>query len=400
MRTTPLYNKIVSTNKVIAAKLNIECKQHKKFVILQGGGDSAKTVSAIQFLCTACLIESGIKVLIAADTMPNLKDGALYTYERFVEPVFKIYIKSFHITDKVVTFRNGSQIKFKSFEHEKNARGAVWDYSFFNEANLFHYDLFWQIQRKTRRQVLLDFNPTAPFWAHGVIMAGMEKQYQGKWIRFIVDHRHNPFLTKDEHDSYENISDPEKFRVYARGLTGKVNELVLGKWIKGTEFPKDCERITFAVDYGYTNDPTALVMMGVRGKERHFKELSYTPGLSIDRIIELLEENGYNGTQLFFSEHDKDHMLELGRKRIRVFLAKKAILSGLAKFNEFDCYYYGSNFEIEVMNYKYKMAKDLIGGKEILTNEPVDAYNHLADASRYACYSDFLYMCGRYNATE
>jgi phage terminase large subunit len=255
---------------------------------------------------------------------------------------------------------------------------------------MFNYDLFWQIQRKTRTQILLDFNPTSEFWAHSQIIKGQEAQYRDKWRHFILDHRHNPFLSEDQHKEYESISDPELFRVYARGLTGKVTGLVLGFFKQAETMPDDCDRYIWGIDYGYTNDPTALVKVGIKGRKRYFQEMTYMPGISAEEIVETMWRNGYNYSQPLYSEVDRDMIIQLRVKRINVIQAQKSIAAGLSKLKEYECFYIGSNFHIEILNYKYVKAQDLLTGKDILTNTPTDGYNHLADASRYAHYTDCL----------
>ena len=406
MQTAPLFEKLVSTNTNIANILGIEGAKDYKHVICQGGGDSAKTVSIIQMLCTCANLEPGTKTLIAADSMPNLKDGAIYTFERFVEPDFSPFIKSYHKTDKLITWTNKSMTKFKSFENEHEARGSLWDYAYFNESTLFSWDLYWQIQRKTRRQVFQDFNPTAAFWAHKNLVEGGEAQFRGKWKRFIVDHRHNPFLTKEQHDEYESITDPELFKVYSRGQTGKVTGLIFGHFKRLEKMPEDCDRYIWGIDYGYTNDPTAIVKVGIKGRNRYIQEVCYIRGTdkkearyeqfelgSAAHIKQVLIDNGWKEGQVIYSEIDEQMILQLRKLRLPVYQARKgpgSKVAGISKLREFNCFYIGDNFHLEIMNYKYVTAIDALSGKIVLTNEPMDGYDHLCDASRYCIYTDAL----------
>ena len=117
---------------------------------------------------------------------------------------------------------------------------------------------FGRLQRKTRRRVIIDYNPTAPFWAHTNLIDGGEKQFAGKWKMYITDHRHNPFLSEDDHAMYENISDPDLFNVYLKGYDWKDKGLILGHFKEVDKIPQ-CDRYVWGIDYGYTNDPTAIV---------------------------------------------------------------------------------------------------------------------------------------------
>lgn len=378
MKTGPLFLKLR------------ECE--KKIIILQGGGDSGKTTSALQYLGVDSIENDRLLTTITGQDIPNLKGGALRTFEKYVLPDIDSHIQSYNKTDRIYTLKNKSVIEFKSFENELDARGSERDNLFMNEANSQTYNLFWQLQRKTRRKVILDYNPTAPFFVHETIMSGKEAQFNGKWERFITDHRHNPFLTKEEHEAYESISDPDLFRVYARGLTGKIKGLIFGHFKKVDLFP-EAGRIIWGCDYGYTNDPTALVKIACEGRKRTGKELCYRPGVTAEEIRDLLFLNGYNIEQPFYSEADPNMINQLRMLGIPAMPAIKgpgSIIAGISKVRQYECFYTADslNFEKELGMYKWVMAQDLATGKEVMTNQPMDAWNHCCDGFRMACYTD------------
>lgn len=376
MITTPLFTKLR--------------EQEQKIAILQGGGDAGKTVTALQYLAIDSIENKNSITTVTGQDLPNLKRGALVSFRRYVYPEISAYVKTFNIAESTFHFYNGSIIEFKSFKDELDARGSERDNLFMNEANSQTWSMFWQLQRKTRRKVIIDYNPTAPFWAHTNLIDGGEKQFAGKWKLYITDHRHNPFLSADEHEMYENISDPDLFNVYSRGLTGKLKGLICGHF-KQIERMPDCDRYVWGIDYGYTNDPTAIVKIGIKGRARYMLECCYTAGLSAQHIKQIFINNGWNHSQPIYSEHDAEMILQLRKLGMPVSQAKKgpgSLVAGLAKLREYECYYIGANFHTEVITYKYITAKDLLTGKEILTNEPMDGSDHLISAGRYGVYTD------------
>lgn len=383
MITTPLFIKLR--------------EQQEKISILQGGGDAGKTVTALQYIGIESIETPKTITTITGQDLPNLKGGALRSFQKYVAPDIHQYIKFYNQQQCTYYFHNGSIIEFKSFKDELDARGSERDILFMNEANSQTWSMFWQLQRKTRRRVIIDYNPTAPFWAHTNLIDGGEKQFAGKWKMYITDHRHNPFLSEDDHAMYENISDPDLFNVYARGMTGKIKGLILGHFKEVDTIPQ-CDRYVWGIDYGYTNDPTAIVKMGVIGRQRYFKEICYEPGLGAENIKRLFIMNGWDNSQPIFSEHDPEMILQLRKLGMPISQAKKgpgSLVAGIAKLKEWECFYSGENFKREIENYKYITAKDLLTGKEILTNEPMDGMDHLCSASRYAAYTDsFLYRTG------
>lgn len=372
-----------------------------KISILQGGGDAGKTVTALQYLAIECLTYSNVIVTVTGQDLPNLKRGALVAFDRYVLPHIAVYGASFNKSETTYYFPNGSVFEFKSFKDELDARGSERDYLFMNEANSQTYKMFWQLERKTRKKVILDYNPTAPFWVHANLIEGGEPQFKGQWDYFQVDHRHNPFLSKEEHARYERMTDPELFRVYARGETGKVTGLILGHF-KKVEIIPACQRYVWGLDFGYTHDKTAIVKMGVINRQRYFQECCYLTGAEMEIIAngrvsiagyirEILMQNGWKPGQPMYADHDPEMILQLRKLGLPVKEAKKgpgSKVAGISKLREYECFYKGANYEREIMGYKYATAIESITGKEIVTNEPIDGNDHLCDAGRYACYTD------------
>ena len=115
-------------------------------------------------------------------------------------------------------------MEFISNQDEQGAKSGKRDRLFADEANGIGWSIFFQMAIRTRDKIMIAYNPSAPFWAHArLIGTTPETNDLSAEVQLIIsDHRHNCFLSEDEHYKIEGIKDPEKFRVYARGLTGKV----------------------------------------------------------------------------------------------------------------------------------------------------------------------------------
>jgi phage terminase large subunit len=372
----------------------VACK--KKFVVCQGGGDAAKTVTILQRLMELATQASNQIVTVVGETVPAVKAGALTSFQRYVLPHFAKYIRSFNASERTYYLYNNTRIEFKSFRDEASATGAERDYLFINEANHELWDTFWQAQRKTRKQVFLDYNPTSPFWVHAKLLdesPTQERWFRGRVQRFISDHRQNPFLSEEDHAAYESISDPDIFRVYSRGFTGKIKGLIFGHFHKWTlDWPTNAIRTIWGIDYGYTNDPTALTKIAVGpGRRRIGKECSYEAGLSAETIKNILLKEGWKPGMDIYSEADPHMINQLRNIYIPAEPAIKgpgSIIAGISKVREHECFYQGDNFEKEIMNWKWIEAQDIVTGNTVFTNQPVDAWNHLCDSFRMADYTD------------
>jgi phage terminase large subunit len=144
------------------------------------------------------------------------------------------------------------------------------------------------------------------------------------------------------------------------------------------------------LDYGYTNDPTAIVKIGVRGKERFLQECYYQPCADAAVIKEILVTNGYKKGDLVFCEHDVSINNELAMQGISVIKAnKKNKASNIFKVKQFNIYYTEDslNYKKEVESYKYATATSGTTGEEVITNMPEDGNDHLIDAKVYAIFT-------------
>ena len=378
MKVAPLFYKIYN------------CE--KKIVTLQGGGDSAKTSSVLAFLAVDSIENPNTITTVTGMDLPNLKKGALLMFQRYIasDPVINSKILNFNKSESTYYFKNGSFIQFAGFESEMDARGSMRDNLFINECNSKPYNFFWQLARKTRRKIILDFNPTSRFWVHDKLLNTELNEFTGKVKLFITDHRSNPFLTQEDHDQYENISDPDMFNVYSRGLTGKIKGLIFGHFKECEKIPEDCTEIIYGIDYGYTSDQTACVKIGIKGRQRYCELLCYEPGIQPDRLKEKIKESGHT-IEPIYSEHDKIIVTQLRRLGLPVIMAHKgpgSVAGGISKVRGYECFYVSNaNFKAELDNWKFMTVQELSSGKEVQTNVPIDGNDHACQALIYGIFS-------------
>jgi phage terminase large subunit len=394
-----------------------ECK--KKIIVVQGGGDAAKTVTILHYFALKCIQNKNIQATVVGIDIPNLKRGAMRAFRKYVanHPQVRPYITFFNKSDREYHFTNGSILSFASFDDAEDARGAEHDYVFMNEANLMSYSLFWELQRKCRTQIILDYNPTFAFFVHAKLIQGGEKQFLGKVQLFIVDHRHNPFLSEEEHEDYESISDPEKFRVYARGLTGQTTGAIF-KFKKVDAIPPGL-KFGFGMDIGYTTDKTTIVKVYMNGKDHYYQELLYKSNDEIQNEInekklvgadgkaqtvegylkKILVDNGMTTSIMLWGDHDKSISTKLRRLGIPYRMGKKgpnSVVASISSVHRYNGFYYNSpNLENELQSYVRQTAVDTITGNEVVLANPVDGVpDHVIAAIRYFEHSNTMRFAG------
>lgn len=370
-------------------------------VINQGGTDSGKTYAIVQILIFIGMYFKAPKddpiITVIGESVPNLKKGAYRVAKSIYHnnPEVAKHILSWNETDRTIYFKSGWVVEFISCSDEQSAKQGKRQYSFFNEANGIDYPIFWQIAKRTRVRTFLDYNPTAPFWAHEkLIGTNPDTNDLSATVKLIIsDHRHNPFLSEKDHARTEGIKDKELWWVYARGKTGNLMGLIYPNWVKITDdkFPWD-ESFFAGLDFGYENDETAGVRIARVSNSIYLHEICYTSGLGANQIRQAFSANGFTGDNPIYCENDPEMISQLRRLGdLSYFSARKgpgSIKAGIKKMNEYQVYYTASSTNIDIERKKYMWLMDPVTNKP--TNIPKGGLDHLLDAARYGVYTHFF----------
>lgn len=351
-------------------------------IVNQGGTSSGKTYAIEQVLfCLACETPKQIITVVGQD-IPNLKAGALRDALNIYNnsDQIKAMVKSYNKSDRVFEFHNGTLIEFKSYDNAQDAKSGKRDYLFINEANGITYDIYTELALRTRERVFIDYNPNYNFWVHDHVIGKPGVQL------IISDHRHNPFIKQTMRDKVESLKavDIELWKVYARGLTGKVSGLVFDNWHICNDIPPDAKRIAAGLDFGFTNDETGCLQVYTQHGELWVDEMFYETGLTNTDIAARLTSAGISkSTEIIADSAEPKSIEELQRLGWNFKSAKKGPDSiknsiDILRRYKINVTRRSVNLRKELGRYKWKVDRS---GKAV--NEPVDAYNHLIDALRY-----------------
>lgn len=369
-------------------------------IINQGGTDSGKTYAIMQLLLKFCYKykysydNPEMICTVVGMSVPNLKKGPWRIAKTICSRSADLtrVIASWNLTERNIIFKNGAIIEFVSYETEDDAKQGKRQYSFFNECNLISWNIFWQVAKRTRIRTFVDYNPSSKFFVHHKLIGKSpdENELSATVQLIISDHRHNPFLTDDQHARTENIKDPKKWLVYARGKTGELEGMIF-HMARVPEIPKGLP-FGFGIDFGYNVDKTSLVKVYWQGNKRYYHELLYEVGVDTDKIAKVLKQNGCDTSTMVWGDHDKVASVYLRRLGIPFRMAKKgpnSVIASISKVNEYENYYYDSpNLEKELEVYLYDKGIDLLTGNEVFLNVPVDGFDdHSIAAIRYFIYS-------------
>lgn len=360
-------------------------KPDTRVYINQGGTSSGKTYCIMQVLFYLAMQTPQTIITVVGQDLPNLKVGALRDAKtiRGNSDVLAAFFKVNESSSQLVGV-NGSIIEFKSYKDEQDARNGKRDILFVNEANGVSYPIYRQLEMRTRHRVYIDYNPSERFWVHDRVMGTAGARL------IISDHRGNRFLTEAEHERIENISDPEMWKVYARGKTGKLEGLIFPDYSITDTMPdrEAWKMATYGMDFGYSNDPTALVEVVLAHGELWLSEKIYETGMTNPMIAKRCRDLGMTGRELIIADcAEPKSIAELRAEGLRVSPSVKgrdSIKSGIDIMRRYKLNVVrpSSGLLRELRSYKWQTDK---GGE--LTNEPIDVYNHAIDAVRYVALS-------------
>jgi phage terminase large subunit len=286
--------------------------------------------------------------------------------------------KNWNKTDFIYTFETGSKIEFFSADQPSKVRGPRRDRLFLNECNNIPYEAFDQLEVRTKEVIYLDWNPTTEFWFYD--------QVQGKRDdvdHIIITYKDNEALDPAIVRSIEQrIGNKAWWQVYGLGLLGEVETRIYTGWKIIDEIPHEAKLQRYGLDYGYSNDPTAIIAVYYYNGGYIWDEIVYQKGLSNKMIADILL-NQPKALVIPDSAEPKsnDELKSYGLTVIPARKGQGSVLQGIQNVQDkqISVTKRSVNTIKEYRNYVWITDKD---GR--ILNEPLDIYNHSMDAGRYA----------------
>ena len=321
---------------------------------------------------------------MVAETIPAVKAGALSDFKEIMQQTgrWNPDPRYFNATDRIYTFRNGSTIQFAAFENEEKARQAgKRNVLFVNEVNTVGRPIVDALMIRTDGDVWLDYNPTAPFWVNEELQGNdnvdfltltyLDNEALPQSILDMLLERKKKAETDPYWDNW--------WKVYGLGLTGSLEGVVFNNWDKIPNVPADARLIGCGLDFGYSNDPTALIKVYKWNDKRILDEVLYRTGMTNDEIAPYLPSNI---TTWADSAEPKsiEEIFRTGKDIRGVTKGKDSINYGIQimQGQKYLVTERSLNLIKELRSYTWAKDKE---GKTL--NKPVDAYNHGIDAVRY-----------------
>lgn len=245
---------------------------------------------------------------------------------------------------------------------------------------------------KLFKQITLTFNP----WnEHHWLKRRFFDNPDSETLAITTNYTCNEWLDKADLQLFETMkkNNPRRYQVAGLGEWGIVDGLVYENW-EEKAFSVDevrqlrSVRSAFGLDFGYTNDPTALFCGLVDEVNKTiwvFDEI-YKRGMSNEAIAEAIKNAGYAKEKIRADAAEPksiDRLYTLGLSHIRkARKGRDSINNGIDTISDYHIIVHPKcvNFITEISNYTWDTDRKT--GQKI--NKPIDDFNHLMDAMRYA----------------
>lgn len=365
--------------KVFTASLDAY-RRKARVIANRGGTRSGKTFSLVSLFLFISISEK-TDIDIVSENFPHLKRGAIKDFEDVCElwgMKEDVHFEN-NRTDHAITIKQtGSIIRFFSVDDWGKVKGSRRDILFINEANRIEWETFRQLAVRTTGTIFLDWNPDAEFWYEKRGIAS-----RADTVEIHSTYLDNPFLGEVQIAEIEaNKADENWWRVYGLGLVGRTEGVVFKRWQIVGEVPADARLLARGLDFGFTNDPTAIVDVYLQDGKLWLQEVCYQRGLTNDRIADILR--GKEGWTIADSAEQKSitEIRNYGIRQIEPAVkGKDSVRAGIDILQRYEIMITEDSKNVIDEFEQYKWKQDRITWQTL--NEPEDKNNHAIDAVRY-----------------
>jgi phage terminase large subunit len=356
--------------------INKLLKLKSRTKIVQGSSSAGKTYGILAILIDRATKKDKLEISVVSETIPHLRRGAMKDFLKLMVWTNRFNEAHWNKTLLTYTFANGSYIEFFSADQETKIRGARRDILYINECNNIQFETYHQLSIRTNKEIWLDYNPSSEFWAHTELKGEVDTDF------IIITYQDNEALDQaivkeiekakakgDTSDYWRNW-----YQVYGLGQLGQVQGTIFTNWHQIDNVPQEAKYIGIGLDFGYSNDPTAILMVYKWNNEFILDEIAYQKELSNKAIADILKP--YGGLVVCDSAEPKSiaDLRSYGINATPCVKGKDSIINGIQKIQALDRIHItkrSTNLIKEFRGYVWKTDRN-----GVALNEPIDFLNH------------------------
>lgn len=364
---------------------------HRYEVYYRGAGSGKSVFVAQKIICKACT--SKRKVLIIRKYATTLKDSV---FQLIIDQLKKWKIYRFckvNMSTYTITLPNESVLLFKGLDDPEKIKSItditdIWC----EECSELSLDEFTQLDLRLRAQsgnlqIFVSFNPVSK--QNFVYQKWFANGTPDNTFVLHTTYKDNKFLPQEYIDALleKQKSNPTYYKIYALGEFCTLDKLVYYNWrVEDFDHTQIKGKLLVGLDFGYTNDPTALVASVMTDKKIYiFKEWVDTNKTN-PQIAQVIKSLGLQKSTIICDSAEPKSIQEL--RQNGVYAAREStkgpdsIIHGIQRLWEYEIVVHPSCTETITEFENYAWQKDKTTGEYI--NKPIDMFNHCMDALRYS----------------
>ncbi len=369
----------IQTNKVF----NHLIKSDKRIIVEQGGTRSGKTYNILLWLIFYYTERNTAKTItICRKSFPSLRASVMRDFFDILRE-HDLYREEYHNKSSHEYHLNGNLVEFISLDQPQKIRGRKRNLLYINEANELFYEDWQQLIFRTDGRIILDYNPSESFhWIYDRVIPREDCDF------YQTTYRDNPFLDEKIKQEIERLkeTDDDYWRIYGLGERGMSRATVFQ--FGTSEIPQEAKLLSYGLDFGFTNDPSAIVAIYQHGDNLYLDELLYRTGMTNRDLHHHLQSLGLDRRDEIFADSAEPKSIEelhrFGWNVKPTAKGQDSINAGIdiLKRHKIFATARSNNLIKELQNYKW--TEDKNGN---LLNKPIDVMNHALDAARYAVFN-------------
>ncbi len=368
------FSDVTATRKVFALKQRIRA--------VAGGTSASKTISILVWLIDYCQVRQSKEKLcsVVSESHPHLEKGAILDFQNIMKDRGYWNEDRWNQTKHTYLFETGNKLEFYSVDTYGKAHGPRRDVLFVNEANNLEYKIVDQLITRTREIVWLDWNPSEEFWFYTEMLPNRQ-DIDFITLTYLDNEALDPVVVA-EIESHKN--NKNWWTVYGLGQLGVIESRIYKDWQFIDEVPFEARLERYGLDFGYSNDPTAIVGVYYYNGGYILDEVVYQKGLLNKPIADII--NSQTNKALVIADAAEPKSIdEIRLHGVTILPAQKGPGSinrgiGYVQQQKISVTKRSVNLIKEYRNYNWEVDEKT----DKIINEAQEFDNHLMDATRYA----------------
>lgn len=395
----------VSLKKVVGGGYKDFWNNEQRYRVIKGGRASKKsTTTALNFIYRMCLYPDA-NLLVIRQVFKDHKDST-YAQLKWAARQLQVYDEfEWKVSPLEIIKKNtGQKIMFRGLDDPMSVTSATVEHGYlcwawFEEAfQVRKEDDFNKIDMSIRgytgglfKQITLTFNPwSEKHWLNNRFFKSDSDNIFAK----TTNYQCNEFLDEQDIALFEEmrIKSPRRYKIEGLGEWGIAEGGIYENWHERlfdiNEIAKrPSVQSAFGLDFGYTNDPTALScsLVDLENREIYIFDEMYKKALLNDEIAKNIADMGYSKEIIIADSSEPKSIADLRRHGLRKVVkadkGKDSIMHGIQYIQQFTIFVHPkcTNAINELSNYVWAKDKN-----DEPMNRPIDEYNHFLDALRYS----------------